>query len=426
MEPQADAARSQNKIWLILWVAFVARLVVVSQALSQFHIPWFYTRGSEMGFLADSLVRGKGLSSPFGQLTGHTALIAPGYPLLVSGVFKALGSFSIPSALVLIGINLLLNVTTVWLVILLARQLASERAALTVGAFWACSPPLLGMATIFWETSFSIVFLLSAVVLALRSDRIGRPATWFLAGLTCGLAALFNPALAPSLLGVLTLSHRARSDRRRTIVSIFCGFCLAYAAWPIRNAVVFHAPILTRTTVGLELWMGNHPGSDGYLHQEFFPTYNPGELRNYIAGGELSYVHTKQRAAHEYVRQYPGRFLGLTGRRILRFWGGYGTRHLPIACTLHALVTSTLGFAGVAGLLRGRKHKQAYLVLLPLVLFPVPYYLTHADLRYRLLMDPLLTAAAAKTLDRLASAWWRLVRPRSTSEDRRANLVPTG
>jgi len=35
------------------------------------------------------------------------------------------------------------------------------------------------------------------------------------------------------------------------------------------------------------------------------------------------------------------------------------------------------------------------LFLLPLLLFPLPYYITHAEFRYRLVVDPLLTVLAA-------------------------------
>jgi len=35
------------------------------------------------------------------------------------------------------------------------------------------------------------------------------------------------------------------------------------------------------------------------------------------------------------------------------------------------------------------------LFLLPLILFPLPYYITHAEFRYRLVVDPLLTILGA-------------------------------
>jgi hypothetical protein len=46
----------------------------------------------------------------------------------------------------------------------------------------------------------------------------------------------------------------------------------------------------------------------------------------------------------------------------------------------------------------------AILAALPLLLFPVPYYITHAEFRYRLNIDPLLTVVAAYAVTQLATA----------------------
>jgi hypothetical protein len=35
------------------------------------------------------------------------------------------------------------------------------------------------------------------------------------------------------------------------------------------------------------------------------------------------------------------------------------------------------------------------LLLLPLLLFPLPYYITHPDFRFRLVLDPILIALTA-------------------------------
>jgi hypothetical protein len=45
--------------------------------------------------------------------------------------------------------------------------------------------------------------------------------------------------------------------------------------------------------------------------------------------------------------------------------------------------------------LQQRRLSLAVLFLLPLILFPLPYYITHAEFRYRLVIDPLLTILAA-------------------------------
>jgi hypothetical protein len=42
---------------------------------------------------------------------------------------------------------------------------------------------------------------------------------------------------------------------------------------------------------------------------------------------------------------------------------------------------------------------------LPLLLFPFPYYITHAEFRYRLNIDPVLTILAAYAATQIVTAW---------------------
>jgi hypothetical protein len=50
---------------------------------------------------------------------------------------------------------------------------------------------------------------------------------------------------------------------------------------------------------------------------------------------------------------------------------------------------------GIRRLVREGRFRLAVLFLLPLMVFPLPYYITHAEFRYRLVVDPLLTILGA-------------------------------
>jgi hypothetical protein len=84
----------------------------------------------------------------------------------------------------------------------------------------------------------------------------------------------------------------------------------------------------------------------------------------------------------------------------------------PRIYELHALLTTILGFTGLVFLYRNRMRAFAVLMALPLLLFPLPYYITHAEFRYRLNIDPLLTLLAAYAVTQLATRWPR-TRPSS-------------
>ncbi|MGI4828050.1 MAG: ArnT family glycosyltransferase [Janthinobacterium lividum] len=392
--------RPTRTLVVVLGTAFFLRVALILSVLSHLGPAWFFSRGSEMGFLADSLIHGHGLSSPFGVPTGPTAIVAPGYPLFTALVFRVLGSYTWPAALCLMLLNAGCNTATVYLIYRLARALADGRTATLAAMFWAYSLPLLWMPTIFWETSLSCLLMLGVVgyMFAIRQRRSLR--FWFAYGALCGLAGLFNPALLPCflLLAAYTLWRTSSPAIRSRSVAYLVGVVLVYAPWPIRNARVFHALVLTRSTVGLELWMGNHPGSNGFLDALHFPTYNGAELADYRQRGELGYTAHKQQLAHAFIRAYPARFVLLSGQRSLRFWTGAGTQGGSLFFRLHATLSSCLAVCGFLLLWRRGHRSLCCSVGMVLLVFPLPYYITHAEFRYRLVLDPLLCALAAPAL----------------------------
>jgi hypothetical protein len=380
------------------------RTLIVLYVLSHFGPAWFFSRGSEMGFLAAALLHHEGLSSPFGVPTGPTAIVAPGYPLLVAAIFYVFGIYTWTAALVLMLLHALLNTVTVYLIYRFSRAVADERTACVAAMFWAYSVPLVWMPTIFWETSFSSMLTIGGLcfALAVRPQRTLR--FWFCAGGLCSLAGLMNPALLPSLLVMLIATcvrNSCRPRRWQCLVAAAVGVILVFSPWPIRNARVLHAHVLTRTTVGLELWMGNHPGSKGFLQTSLFPTYNVEELSRYRREGEIAYTSHKGLLARAFIADHPGRFLRLSGQRFLRFWTGTGTQGGSVFFALHATISTGLGLSGLVLLWRRGNRNVCFYAGILLLLLPLPYYVTHAEFRYRLVVDPPLIALSAPTLQRL-------------------------
>jgi len=264
------------------------------------------------------------------------------------------------------------------------------------GVFWAVSLPLLWMPEIFWETCLSTLLLMGMIALALRCEQKPRMSLWALMGAYCGLAALVNPALLTALLALL--GWAAWQTRKALKYSPLLGLLFlltVFAPWPIRNARALGAFIPLRSTVGLELWMGNRAGATGFLDESVFPLFNKGEYNQYVAKGEAAYMSEKSALARAYMRAHPAEFLRLSGVRVARFWSGAGTREGSPIFALHAVLTTALGGMGVWRLWQRRHFRLAALFLLPLMFFPLPYYITHAEFRYRLVVDPLLTLLGA-------------------------------
>ena len=388
----------------VLTIALAMRLLVMATVLKHYPPQWLFTRGTEMGLLAKSLLAGQGLSSPFGGSTGPTAFIAPVYPIIVALVFKLFGAFTTDSAIVVMLSQTALNLLTIWLMMQVARKLFDQTAATVAGLIWACSLPLVWMPTIFWETSLSCCLLtgLLALVLRYRALNTMRPIQWMRLGAYCGGAALVNPALLPSLAAIaLWLAFQRRRTATWWPLLAVLTFAMVFAPWPIRNAEIFHAFIPLRTTVGFELWMGNHPGADGYLDESLFPMYNQGELADYVARGEIAYSAHKSELAREFIAAHPGTFMRMTAVRAKRFWTGTGSRNGSGIFAVHATFTTVFGVAGLYLLARSRRYALTILFALPLIVFPLPYLITHAEFRYRLILDPMLTVFSGYAIAQL-------------------------
>lgn len=393
---------------LILVIALITRLLAVWSFVVNHPHNWLFSHPYEMGLLANSLLHGLGYSSPFGGNTGPTAFIAPGYPTLIAGVFFVFGTYTFASAITIMLIQVLVNVLTIWLIMHVARQMLDSRTAIVAGVFWAISPPLLFIPVIFWETSFSACFLLGMIALAIQCRREPTKAVWILLGACGGVTALINPALLPSLLAIMGwVAFETRRISRAAPAIGLLALLLVFSPWPIRNAYRFHAFIPLRSTVGFEMYMGNRPGATGRLDESLFPMFNKPELASYLAKGEVAYTRDKSVQAWGYIREQPGIFLKLSLRRAYRFWTGTGNVDGLRIYEIHALITTVLGFSALVLLYRQRKRAFAVLIAMPLLLFPLPYYITHAEFRYRLNIDPLLTILAAYAATQFITAWLR-------------------
>jgi hypothetical protein len=111
----------------IVAVAVVTRLLILWFTIARFRQNWLYSRGIELGALAQSLLTEQGLSSPFGGSAGPTALLAPGYPSVVPLMFGIFGSFTFSAAVAVIVMQLLFSVLAVVVIMHVAPQCFGNR-----------------------------------------------------------------------------------------------------------------------------------------------------------------------------------------------------------------------------------------------------------------------------------------------------------
>lgn len=385
--PKSASAATRVRTGLILCLALATRLIVLA-VLFSLHPAGVQIRSrTEVFAVGLSLAQGHGFSSPFFTPSGPTAFLSPGYPLLMAAVFRVFGTGG-AAFVAMVAIQTLFSLLTVWGVLWIARRQFDAATANLAGVLCALSLPLAAAPFIVWETCLSSLLLLLGFGVAplLRTQR-----QWTVAGGFAALAALVNPALIPTLAAIgLWQAWRRRMVPWGAVVA----FLLIYAPWPARNLAVMHAWIPLRSNFGYELWMGNHAGGTGSFLQELNPEVNARERGQFVAEGELAFMHGKSITARQYIREHPRQFLRWTVLRIGRFWTA-ASHGMVITGTLF----SGLAFLGLALLWRARPDLRFYAV--PLLIYPLPYYITHADARFRYVIDPLLSILIACLIGRL-------------------------
>jgi len=379
------------------------RLAVIFVTLKSHPASWFFAQASELNELAHSLLTGHGFSSPFGGLTGPSAFLAPGYPMLIAVIFRLLEPQSLASAFALMLLQSFFATATIVTMMVVARKLFSNAAANLAGIVWAISPPLLFLPIIYWDTCFSIFVLTLFVTLCVYCAASPSWAMRFSIAL-CALLALYtNPSLSTAITGCLiwtALMVRRNFPRTRpgTVLTAAALILICFSVWPIRNYERLHAFVPLRTNLGYELWQGNRPGSDGFFSPALHPNVNQQEYARYASLGEVAYMREKSELAKSAIHADPSRFARLTAKRFFSFWSGLSKPSVWLMVA-YASATTLLGLLGLALLFR-TQIKIAILFAIPLVLLPLPYYFTHPDYRFRCVIDPLLTLLAAYALTR--------------------------
>jgi hypothetical protein len=190
---------------------------------------------------------------------------------------------------------------------------------------------------------------------------------------------------------------------------------LACLPWTWRNYSTFNAVFFIRSNLGLELRMGNHDGAYPAMevmdaHQEHIhPRTHFSEARKLKEIGEIAYMNEALEDALTWIKSNPGEFTRLTGLRILHIW--FGPLHNPQKAIMTSALT-LLAFLGLTFSWKKLSIPQRASILIPLVTFPMIYYLVAYMPRYRVPIDWILFLLSG-------SAIWYWIKPEEL-----ANLHP--
>jgi len=390
--------------WAMVPIALAVRLVIMRFVYVDLLDPardhWNF--GWETGKVARSIVMGQGFSSPYSQPSGPTALIPPVYTYLVAGVFKLFGIFTAASALVILTLNNLFSSLTCAPVFLIARRVFGLRVARLAGWTWAFFPYAAVLSnTIVWETVLSTLLFSLLLLWTLHLERSTSLIAWTGYGLLWGVATLSNPATVstvPFLLG--WICFRRWRDGRRIAAEGMIAACivllLVVTPWIWRCSRTYGRFVPIRSGLGLELLVGNSLDTSNYANWSVLPSENDLELKKLRTVGESKYMAEKQHEAVEYIIGHPLQFAGQTVRRILYTWTciwnfhpvwNFDSSGMPNILVYTLL--SLFSLAGITWAIQNHRDNVIPLVIL-IIVFPLVYYMTHPDIRFRHLIDPVI------------------------------------
>jgi hypothetical protein len=117
--------------------------------------------------------------------------------------------------------------------------------------------------------------------------------------------------------------------------------------------------------------------------------------------GEAEYMQQVQAEAWDWIRNNPARFISLTARRFVNVW--VGPIHRPLKDVLGVLALTSLAIVGLWRSLQKITIPQRAALLIPLITYPLIYYLVAYMPRYRIPLDWVLYILAG-------AAIWQAIR----------------
>jgi 4-amino-4-deoxy-L-arabinose transferase-like glycosyltransferase len=397
---------------MLFGLAFVVRLIVLVMArwMGRFFDTWEYE------IVARNLLAGRGFVYPFMGIE-RQAYLEPLYPFFVAAMHAATGG----SFLALAVAQCLLSSLLAVVVYELARLTFDRRTAIMAGLVVVIHPGLAANAVRFHVLTFDALGITTVALCALLWTRRPQPGRAALFGAVTGACVLTRPTiLAFSGLFGVWLAWRRRVAPVHGLIAL--GIAVAIVApWVVRNYLVLDAFVLTRSHVGFNFWLGNHPGATGGEGDPADPSGSrslfdraPAEFRELVLAqpDEIAQDRVFREAARRYVLDDSVGFVLRTATKLVYFWSFppyAGKRYRSAEVVVYRafyIALVVLALIGVGVVIRQRDGGQAdgvRIVLLMLAVISLAQALFYVQGRHRLAVEPLLAVLSARGVSWLAS-----------------------
>ncbi len=402
------SALPPQRLALVIFCTALAARVAFSAVFQTWVFTDRWQYGQEIGRLGRWLVElGQFVVDP----DKPTSKFPPIYPFIVASVFRIFGVYSTGSALVLFLFQSMCAGLAAICLMSIGSRLFNRAAGTLAGFTWALYPSSLFQSTaVIWYSELSILLVLLLIELATSSQSTPRPGRFAVLGGLSGVLILTDSSMLvyALLIPVGVLGYRRvtlRSGMRLATAWILVAL-LVLSPWAIRNWNAFGSPSILKSNFGMELFFGNNPYSSGGTldseRRQALAALPADELARATASTESEYFTFLGRQAVQWIAHHPADFAGLTAIRFWNFWGKFPSqgpdrwRHYAFFHLLWYFPVLVLAAWALRDRERWREQPLLLLILLFLIVYPLPYYLTHVQLyRYRYPVEPFLVLLAA-------------------------------
>lgn len=364
----------------------------------------------EPGYIAHSIVTGKGFSSPKKGDTGPTAWLTPIYPYVIAADFELFGVYTRKALLAILTLNCFLGAATVAPIFLLGKRIHGPLLGIGCALVWAVYPGAILTGASISDGVFSGLCVATILWATLEIPTSRGIWIWAGYGLLWALTVMFNPApfsVLPFFL--IWLAWRLHKDRgpwlRLPATAALIFFLVGCVPWTVRNYSVFHEFVPFRSNFGYELWLGNNdraprPWTGSY---KLDVMNDDAERALYAKVGEIEFVKMHRDEAVRFIRTHPGEEVNMTLLRAATFWVDFWFAPFEHDYTwiskpglIGLILDSLLPFFALGGVvvLWQERNGSSLPIFILLLIFPLVYYITHPGFRYRRPLDPVLVVLA--------------------------------
>lgn len=393
-------------LWVLVALGLVARLAAIAATTGLGHPPHAY---QEYALTAHRLIDCGTVTTPLildDISQAPSNLLPPLYVGIVAGAYAVFGTESFYATLALQITNALASSIAIIFVFLAAARISGNTAAWIAAVVATVNPTLIGYSGLIWDTNlFVLAVSITLYVTARLSNLTLSGKMIFAFGLLLGGLALLNPALTSSYpFLVLWATRRTHRWRPRSLAIAVCltiaGWMAAITPWTIRNYVHFKELSYVRGGFNHDLWMGVCPEAEtdpAEVYRVWWPMDNRNEQQRIIEMGEHAYLKMYGQKARHAIAEAPARWLRLSAIRAIDFWTGTVFSHKEpeiggwpssrIRATVAAFLMIETAVMSFALLLARRSLTRSWWLAAIILVYPLVYYATHIQIRYRAPME---------------------------------------